>query len=166
MLNTLFNMEALAGPKMLKHLEDEFQRQMHVNDGEYVCWEDKYFCGFGLAPAVDPIGQAILQHFAHSGCPISMLRFARSLSSFNAEHGPVTSDYAAIYYLLNGLTIISDALESEKAIDAYMAYTKTKEFGQDGVLFDHYLPNLNVNKLNGKLIDMLVTASNVVSPKH
>jgi hypothetical protein len=114
MFHAICNFISLAGYEFEQQLDEEFQYQMDLTDGEYVFWQDTYFRGHQIEPAKDAKAQAILQFFANINCPFSMLRLGRSLSPRNHEHGPITSDEMAFKYLLVGMEIVTNNLYDPK----------------------------------------------------
>ncbi|MGJ8680567.1 hypothetical protein [Paraglaciecola sp.] len=138
MLEINCNFTALAGDILLKKLDDEFQYQMSLTDGQWVFWQDPYFYGHNLEPATNVVAQAILQYFAGCACPFSMLRLARSLSPRNAHHGPITSDEMTVSYLLQGLEIIENNLHDPYVKTGFTLYISQLEFRLACELFTVY----------------------------
>ena len=156
MLTDVCNFEALAGPEIQKQLEEEFQYQMDLTDGEYVFWDQQSFKGHHLVPAKDAVSQAILQYFANRGCPISIIRLGCSLSHRNYEHGPIVSDDAAFRYLLQGLEQVSNSLYDHKISDLMKIYTHSQEFRAACELLISYEKQLMQKNLCNEIKEMIL----------
>lgn len=122
------NFIRLAGAALMEKLEQEFQYQMDLTDGCYVFWLGNTFKGILLEPPINQQGQAILQFFASLGCPVSMLRLGRSLSTQNYESGPVLSDSLAVKYLLTGFESLENFLFNKDVQEGFASYIRTTEF--------------------------------------
>ena len=128
MHKNICNFEALASPEMSKLLDEEFQRQMDLTDGEYLFWFDNEFEGHNVETPTNAIGQAILQFFANCSCPISRLRLGRSLSKRNYSHGPIVCETTAFQYLLSGAEQVVNNLYDDNVKEGFEFYISTLEF--------------------------------------
>ena len=165
MFDSVCNFMALAGKETGEKLEDEFQYQMDLTDGEYVFWEAESFDGVQLEPALTAEAQAILQFFSSCACPISMLRLGRSLSERNSEHGPIVSDSLALKHLLKGFEIIDNNLYDEKIKAGMLLIVEGREFRAACELTISYEKELH-RKLICPEIKQLITRYIDVRSKH
>ncbi|WP_438863295.1 hypothetical protein [Neptunicella sp.] len=147
---------ALVSKDIQKQLDTEFQYQMNLTDGEWVFWEDKYFQGHQVEPAIDATGQAILQFFTTCACPISMLRLGRSMSSRNSDHGPITSDSMAVKYLLTGMEFIANNLYDQKKAVGMRYYMDTLEFRFACELLLSYKNEMRSENICPEIIDLIM----------
>lgn len=159
MFHVICNFIPLAGQEFEQRLDEEFQYQMDLTDGEYVFWQDTHFQGHQIEPALDGTAQAILQFFANISCPFSMLRLGRSLSPRNHAHGPITSDDMAVKYLLAGMEAIDNNLYDPQCKEGMLFLIAQTEFRLACELLLSYENELAQNNICPEILRLITVKS-------
>lgn len=143
-------------------LEEEFQYQMELSDGEWLILYERKFYGKQIEPAITSESQAILQFFAQCTCPISALRLGRSLSSRNSEHGPILSDDMAVTYLLRGMEWICKNAHHRDMKVGMGIYLLDNEFRKACELLAGYIKDMKEHSICPEILMLVVQT---ITPK-
>ena len=123
----------LLQEELQTNCEREFQRQMHLTDGELFIWCSSNFGNVNLSIPCSS-SQAILQFFSSCGCPICGVRLAISLYPYSEGLWPIRSAELAFRYLFDSLEILLNIRSDERVKGIVHEFERSEIFIQSKYL--------------------------------
>ncbi len=146
-MNKLFHTDftRLANKELLADCEQEFQIQMHKNDGEIFIWSKTTFRNVYL-DAPSPDAQAILQYFTDCGCPIAALKLGKSLYPYDDISWPIRSYELSFRYLFGVFECLLNLKHDTRVAPIIRRFEHTNTFQKIALIASQFIDEQCISK--------------------